>query len=53
MIFYIKEWPSKMTTLMTEDGVVLCTFQSAEEARSVWQDWCKEQKDTVQHHLVA
>ncbi len=27
MIFYIKEWPNKMATLMTENGVVLCTFQ--------------------------
>jgi len=53
MIFYIKEWPNKMATLMTEDGVVLCTFRSAEEARRVWQDWCKEQKNTVQYHLVA
>ena len=53
MTFYIKEWPNKMATLMTEDGVVLCTFRSAEEARRVWQDWCKEQKDWGRYHLVA
>lgn len=36
----IKEWPNKMATLMTEDGVVLWTFNNVEEARKVWQDWC-------------
>jgi hypothetical protein len=36
----IKEWPNKMATLMTEDGVVLWTFSNVEEARKVWQDWC-------------
>lgn len=35
----IKEWPNKMATLMTEDGVVLWTFNNVEEARKVWQDW--------------
>ena len=40
MYCLIKEWPNKMATLMTEDGVVLWTFSSVEEARKVWQDWC-------------
>jgi len=38
---------------MTEDGVVVCTFRNAEEARRVWQDWCKEQKHLERYHLVA
>ena len=40
MYCLIKEWPNKMATLMSEDGVVLWTFSSAEEARRVWLDWC-------------
>lgn len=36
----IKEWPNKAATLMTEDGVVLWTFSSIEEASKVWHDWC-------------
>ncbi len=42
MYCLIKEWPNKMATLMTEDGVVLWTFSNAEEARKVWQDWCSQ-----------
>ncbi len=41
----IKEWPNKMATLMTEDGVVLWTFSDVEEARKVWQDWCSLQNE--------
>lgn len=39
----IKEWPDKMATLMTEDGVVVWTFNSIEEAREVWHDWYQQQ----------
>ncbi len=39
----IKEWPNKAATLMTEDGVVLWTFSSIEEASEVWRDWCMQQ----------
>ncbi len=39
MFCYIKEWPNKMATLMTADGVVLCTCENTEAARKVWQDW--------------
>ncbi|MCP5275911.1 MAG: hypothetical protein H6936_13905 [Burkholderiales bacterium] len=39
MFCYIKEWPNKMATLMTADGVVLCTCETTDEARKVWQDW--------------
>lgn len=53
MNFYIKEGPNKLVTLMTEGGVVLGTFRNVDEARSVWQDWRKEQKDWVWYHLVV
>ncbi|PTN13314.1 hypothetical protein [Nitrosomonas aestuarii] len=44
MFCYIKEWPNKMATLMTADGVVLCTCQNADEAKKVWHDWKQQQK---------
>ena len=44
----IKEWPDKMATLMTEDGVVVCTFNSIEEARAVWHDWHQQQSNQTQ-----
>ncbi|WP_172592432.1 hypothetical protein [Nitrosomonas supralitoralis] len=47
MYCLIKEWPNKMATLMTEDGVVLWTFSNVEEARQVWQDWCSLQNDKM------
>lgn len=39
----IKAWPNKMATLMTMDGVVLCTFENADEARKVWREWHQQQ----------
>ena len=39
----IKEWPNKMATLMTVDGIVLCTFASTDEARKVWWEWRQQQ----------
>jgi len=45
MYCLIKEWPNKMATLMTEDGVVLWTFSDVEEARRVWHAWCSLQND--------
>lgn len=47
MYCLIKEWPNKMATLMTEDGVVLWTFSNVEEARKVWRDWCSLQNDRI------
>lgn len=44
MFCYIKEWPNKMATLMTIDGVVLCTFNSTGEAQQVWRTWYQQQK---------
>jgi hypothetical protein len=53
MNFYIKEWPNKMATLMTDDGVVLWTFSNAEEARKVWRDWCKLQESKVSYKVES
>jgi len=39
MFCYIKEWPNKMATLMTADGIVLCTCENTDEARKIWHDW--------------
>ncbi len=36
MNFYIKQWPNKMATLMTDDGVVLWVFSNVTEAREIW-----------------
>lgn len=51
MYCLIKEWPNKMATLMTEDGVVLWTFSDVEEARRVWQDWCSLQNDKIANQM--
>lgn len=51
MYCLIKEWPNKMATLMTEDGVVLWTFSDVEEARRVWQDWCSLQNDKIANRM--
>ena len=51
MYCLIKEWPNKMATLMTEDGVVLWTFSDVEEARRVWQDWCSIKKKKIFHQV--
>lgn len=47
MYCLIKEWPNKMATLMTEDGVVLWTFNNVEEARKVWHDWCSLKNNRI------
>jgi len=49
MHYLIKEWPNKMATLMTEDGVVLWTFNNVEEAKQVWQDWCSLRNHSDHH----
>ncbi len=48
MFCYIKEWPNKMATLMTVDGVVLYTFNSIDEAQTVWRAWHCQQKNPAQ-----
>ncbi|MBA2483797.1 MAG: hypothetical protein H0V39_05140 [Nitrosomonas sp.] len=49
----IKEWPDKMATLMTEDGVVVWTFNSIEEAREVWHDWYQQQTHQSQQRMSS
>lgn len=39
MSFFIKEWPNKTATLMANNGAVLWTFTSVEEAQRVCRDW--------------
>ena len=39
MNFFIKEWPNKTATLMLEDGTVVWTFSSVDEARKVADEW--------------
>lgn len=51
MYFYIKEWPNNSAALMSEDGVVLWSFASVEEARKVWREWYNIQQDRIQYHL--
>lgn len=46
MYCYIKEWPNKMATLMTVDGVVLCTFKNIDEAQKVWRAWRQQQRNS-------
>ncbi len=53
MNFFIKEWPNKMATLMTDDGVVLWTFSNAEEAREVWHEWCKRQERKTNYNICT
>ena len=36
---YIKEWPNKTATILTEDGQIVWTFASMEEARQVCREW--------------
>lgn len=43
MFCYIKEWPNRMATLMTADGIVLCICKNTDEARKVWHDWKRQQ----------
>jgi len=39
MTFFIRERPNKTATLMADNGAVLWTFPSVEEAQQVCRDW--------------
>ena len=39
MTFFIREWPNKTATLMADNGAVLWTFPSVDEAQKVCRDW--------------
>lgn len=45
MNLFIKEWPNRKATLMTDCGYVLCTFDSVEDAHIAYQEWCRENED--------
>lgn len=51
MNFFIKEWPNKSATLMTENGTVLWTFANVDEARRVCEEWYKVQDQDIDYHL--
>ena len=42
-MFYIREWQDKTATLMADNGAVLWTFPSVEEAQQVCRDWYQVQ----------
>ncbi|NOX75059.1 MAG: hypothetical protein GXP17_00240 [Gammaproteobacteria bacterium] len=48
MVFFIKEWPNKTATLMADNGTVLWTFSSVDEAQRVCREWYSMQADNVQ-----
>ena len=50
MYFYIKEWSNKTATLMSDNGTVLWTFHSVEEAQAVCKEWYRIQEDRVHYH---
>jgi hypothetical protein len=46
---YIKEWPNKTATLMTDNGQVVWTFSSLAEARNVCRAWCRLSPEEIQY----
>lgn len=39
MRVYIKEWPNRTATIMTDTGQVIWTFSSTDEARRACMEW--------------
>jgi len=39
MRIYIKEWPNRTATVMSENGQVIWTFSNTTEARRACLDW--------------
>ena len=48
MVFYIKEWSDGHATLMADNGTVLWTFASVEEARNVCRDWYSAHEESLE-----
>ena len=50
MNLYIKEWPNKTATLMLDNGTVLFTFYSVDDAMTACRDWynCNVRKEEAQ-----
>jgi hypothetical protein len=44
MLVYIKEWPNKTASILSNNGQVIWTFSSTSEARRACGEW---------HNLVA
>jgi ABC-type multidrug transport system ATPase subunit len=53
MYFYIKEWPNKTATLMSDHGTVLWTFHNVEEAQEVCREWYRVQEGEIRYYLEA
>jgi hypothetical protein len=49
MKLFIKEWPNKTATIMTENGQVVWTFSNREIARDACQAWFTTLADKVEY----
>jgi len=47
MRLFVKEWPNKTATLMTENGQVVWTFGSVREAWQACREWCSANSEHV------
>ena len=48
MKLFVKEWPNKTATLITENGQVVWTFGSVEEARETCKQWYSADSEDLQ-----
>ena len=48
MVFYIKEWADGHATLMADNGTVLWTFATVEDAERACYDWYNLHEDNVE-----
>jgi hypothetical protein len=49
MKLFIKEWPNKTATIMTETGQVVWTFSNREMARHACQEWFTTLAENVEY----
>jgi hypothetical protein len=49
MKLFIKVWPNKTATIMTENGQVVWTFSSREIARNACQEWFTALAEKVEY----
>jgi len=49
MKLFIKEWPNKTATIMTENGQVVWTFSSREIARHACREWFTALAEKVEY----
>lgn len=50
MRVYIKEWPNKTATIMTENGQVVWTFNSTDQAQQACQEWLNIHAEDIDFH---